>query len=107
MNKPSLPEWREGEFSILEFDSYLGGDDKRRVRGYIYNQFGIHQTGKYGFSVTHIPTGCQVAFGNSLAKAKDIAEALVRVDIDWTQTHVDYYRELPKAARDEIDRARG
>ena len=100
------PEWWEGEFNILWLDFQSQIKSHRKVHGYIYGPFGVHQTGPHGFSITHIPTERQVAFEDSLEKVRDIAEALVQVNIDWTQTSTDYYRGLPKDARNEIDRAR-
>ena len=102
-----IPKWKAGGYRILEIN--LGGKPVfRMVNGLIFGHFGIHRTGQYGFSVTHLPTGRQAAFGSSLGEAKQKAEKLETLDsINWSQTSPTYYEQLPGKVKVQIDKIRG
>ena len=101
-----MMEWHEGEFDILFIDPTSGNQWKERVHGWIYGLFGIHQSGKYGFPISHIPTGRRISIKDSLEGAKKTAEALARIDIDWKRKQVDYYRNLSSEMLDQINEIR-
>ena len=101
-----MMEWHEGEFDILFIDPTSGTQWKEKVHGWIYGLFGVHQSGKYGFSISHIPTGRRISIKDSLESAKGTAEALARIDIDWKRKQVDYYRNLSSEMLDQINEIR-
>ena len=99
--------WYEGDFSILLHDYLTGLNYRRKEHGHIYGRLGIHRTGKYGFPVTHIPTGRQVAFETSLERARKVAEGLMMItEVDWSKGEVAYYRELPDELLKKINKIR-
>ena len=99
--------WSEGDFSILVQDHLAGLNYWRREHGYVRGEFGIHQTGKYGFPITHIPTGRQVAFETSLKRAIKVAEGLMSIKkVDWSKKEVGYYRGLPDEVLKKINEVR-
>ena len=61
---------------------------------------------RYGFPISHIPTGRRISIKDSLGSEKETAEALAQVDIDWRRKQVDYYRNLPSEVLDQINEVR-
>jgi len=57
-----------------------------------------------GDSFTHIPTGWRI--GNHFAHTKEEAlvkaEALEKLDVDWSKTDINYYEEFPEEILDEV-----
>jgi hypothetical protein len=93
-------KWKRGTFKIASNPNYPGPNSDER-KGVFTDVFGIAGN-KYGYTVTHLPTGLKCAKANSQRQAKNKVDKLLAVPgVDWTNvtSFVDYPESTVSAIR--------